>query len=448
MSKPTLKPSVSTPEPRLDRVFSHIYEYWPVLTRRGESLAFPLPGRFVKPGGFFKWFFYWDSYFTLLGLVVQGRWQLAREIVEGFIAEVEEYGYVPNYNGLQSVCSSRSQTPFLTSAIWEVYPSINDLAWLDRAAKAAENEYRGYWLAEPHMTDIGLSRYIDLEANGGCETVPDTPHHRAIGESGWDNTPRFGDDATLVVPVDLNSQLYRYELDLAEFADLLGESQKAGVWRVKADERRDLINHYLWDESDGFYWDYDLRTGERLRGVPKSLASFVPLWAKVADQAQASRVVEHLPAFEYDHGLVACEEGWADDTEHNYPSGWPYSQWYVCAGLRAYGFRDEATRIAMKWMRLISDELSRTGAIRERHNVVNPRIAPPGRYPPQRGFAWTNSVFVALLVRVIFGVEILRDRGEATFQPSFPQEWVGKQIELSLPNYPWPEGVIIRELAA
>ncbi|NCF68851.1 MAG: hypothetical protein GWP61_23060 [Chloroflexi bacterium] len=44
-----------------------------------ESLAFPHSGHFVKPGGFFKWFFYWDSYFTLLGLVVQGKWQLAME---------------------------------------------------------------------------------------------------------------------------------------------------------------------------------------------------------------------------------------------------------------------------------------------------------------------------------------------------------------------------------
>jgi neutral trehalase len=84
-----MNPSVSTPEPELDATFDHIFEYWRVLTRRGEMLAFPLPGRFIKPGGFFKWFFYWDSYFALLGLVVQGKWQLAREIVEGFVAEIE-----------------------------------------------------------------------------------------------------------------------------------------------------------------------------------------------------------------------------------------------------------------------------------------------------------------------------------------------------------------------
>jgi alpha,alpha-trehalase len=448
MSEPTLKPSVSTPEPELDAAFAHIFQYWPVLTRSCDSLAFPMSGRFVKPGGFFKWFFYWDSYFTLLGLVVQGEWQLAREIVEGLVEEIEEFGLVPNYNGPESVCSSRSQSPFLTSAIKEVYPSINDLAWLDRAAGAAATEYEDYWLAEPHMTDLGLSRYIDLGGNGGCETIPDTPHYRAIGESGWDNTPRFGDDATQVIPVDLNCQLYRYELDLAGFSGMLSERDKASVWRARAEKRLDLINRYLWDEGSGIYRDYDLQTGEWLRNTPRSLASFMPLWAGAAGQDQASRVVEHLPAFEHDHGLVACEEGWADETEHNYPTGWPYSHWYVCDGLRAYGFHDEASRVAMKWLRLIGNEFVQTGAIRERHNVVDPRVPVPGRYPPQRGFAWTNGVFAALLVRIIFGIEAAKNDAEIEAHPRFPPEWAGKETQIYLPSYPWPEGVILKQVAA
>ena len=97
-------------------------------------------------------------------------------------------------------------------------PYRDDPAWLARAAAAAaaEREYREYWTAEPHQTDTGLSRYVDPGHNG-CVTVPDTPHYRAVAESGWDNSPRFGDDATVVVPVDLNAQLYRYEQDLTRF---------------------------------------------------------------------------------------------------------------------------------------------------------------------------------------------------------------------------------------
>jgi neutral trehalase len=161
----------------------------------------------------------------------------------------------------------------------------------------------------------------------------------------------------------------------------------------------------------------------------------------VADRDQASRVVEQLPAFEHDHGLVACEAGWDDGTEHNYPTGWPYSHWYTCSGLRAYGFHEQASRIAMKWLRLVSREFTETGTIRERHNVVDPKIRPPGRYPPQRGFAWTNGVFAALLVRIIFGVEATGDTEEDDPGPIFPGEWAGERVQIYLPTYPWPEGV-------
>jgi hypothetical protein len=87
------------------------------------------------------------------------------------VSEVEAYGHIPNCNGPHAVCSSRSQSPFLTSAIRKVYPSINDRSWLERAASAAAAEYHGCWMAAPHITVTGLSRHIDLGGNG-CETVP------------------------------------------------------------------------------------------------------------------------------------------------------------------------------------------------------------------------------------------------------------------------------------
>ena len=87
------------------------------LTPPGGDLAFPLPGRFVAPGGFFDWYFYGDSYFTVLGLTPCGQWQLARELVDGFVASIEEFGMVANYNSPETICRSRSQPPFLTDAI-------------------------------------------------------------------------------------------------------------------------------------------------------------------------------------------------------------------------------------------------------------------------------------------------------------------------------------------
>lgn len=388
-----------TLEPRLDAAHAAAATGWPSLTRSGGGLAFPLPGRFVAPGGFFDWFFYWDSYFTILGLIACGEWQLARELVDAMLASIEEFGLVPNYNSPKGVCRSRSQPPFLTDAIIEVWPSVEDRGWLERAVAAATEEYEGYWTRDPHLTDLGLSRYVDPTGEG-CGTVPDTPHHRAMAESGWDNTARFGSDASQVVAIDLNAQLFRYETDLVHLSTLLDDRDGAALWAERAQERCDRMNELCWDDETGWFWDVSLETGRWLEGTPKSLASFVPMWAGLATEDQAARLIEHLPLFEAGHGVAATEPGWDDGTEHSWPTGWAYSHWYVCEGLCRYGYRQQSERIALKWLRRVADGYAETGQFLERYNVVDPAGPTPGRYRPQPGFAWTNAVFIALMVQV------------------------------------------------
>ena len=430
MPRPGL-PVLTSPEPLVDDAFAAAAAGWPELTRLGERLAFPLPGRFVAPGGFFDWFFYWDSYFTVLGLTVSGQWQLASEIVDAMVVSIEEFGLVPNYNSADGVCRSRSHPPFLTDAIAEVWPSVGDLRWMARAVAAAEREYEHHWTSRPHLTDLGLSRYVDASGEG-CDTVPDTPHHRALAESGWDNTPRFGDDASQVVPIDLNAQLFRYETDLARLHRTLGDPKRAAVWAELANKRRRRIDELCWDATTSWYRDLDLTTGRPLKAAPRSLASFTPLWAGMASPLQAARMVEHLPVFEAAHGLTATEPGWDDGTEHNWPTGWAYSHWYVCDGLRRYGYHQDAQRIAHKWLRRVAGTHSETGLFLERYNVVDPAGPTPGRYRPQPGLAWTNAVFLALVVRILFGRQ---PNGSVT--GSLPEEWAHNQPSLQLPRYPW-----------
>ena len=99
-------------------------------------------------------------------------------------------------------------------------------------------------MIEPPVSPSGLLRCRHVcqteDEKGVCDEIEFPGRdYRAIGESGWDNTPRFGHDATQVIPVDLNCQLYRYELDLAGFSDRLGEKEKAAEWRARANKRRD-----------------------------------------------------------------------------------------------------------------------------------------------------------------------------------------------------------------
>lgn len=245
------------------------------------------------------------------------------------------------------------------------------------------------------------------------------------------------------MPVDLNSQLYRYELDLAQFAEILGRTTEAEEWRSRAEVRRRLINEYFWDENEGFYYDFDLRTDDRLRSTPRCLSSYVTLWAGVADTDQARQLVEHLDLFENAYGLATCEPGWNDGTQHNYPVGWAYSHWYVTYGLRSYGYHEDASRIALKWLGLLTQKRAETGVMWERYNVVEPGVPAAGRYPIQEGFGWTNGVFASMLVRIIFGVEPDWFTGELLWVPDLPQEWQGQDVLLSLPSFPWPDGIIV-----
>ncbi|NHJ21752.1 MAG: hypothetical protein EAX91_12465 [Candidatus Lokiarchaeota archaeon] len=141
------------PEATIVDTFNYIYDFWPELTMDGSLLALPLSNKWVKPGGFLDMFFYWDSFFISLGLVVQGKFNLAMGILENLLYTIEKVGFVPNYIG-KTVCKSRSQPPFLTSFIKELYKYRSDNDWLKIVVNKVEKEYKNYWLKPPHLAKI------------------------------------------------------------------------------------------------------------------------------------------------------------------------------------------------------------------------------------------------------------------------------------------------------
>ena len=82
---------------------AHIERLWPVLTRakdphiEGSSLL-PLPYEYIVPGGRFNEIYYWDSYFTQLGLVQSGRVSMVASMVANFAFLIDEVGFIPNGN--------------------------------------------------------------------------------------------------------------------------------------------------------------------------------------------------------------------------------------------------------------------------------------------------------------------------------------------------------------
>src|SRR5215218_6995893 len=101
-----------------------------------------LPRPYVVPGGRFNEMYGWDSYFIQVGLVRDGELELAKDMVENFLYEVENYGRVLNAN--RTYYLTRSQPPFLTRMILNVYRGRPDRAWLRGTIPAVEKYYR-FW---------------------------------------------------------------------------------------------------------------------------------------------------------------------------------------------------------------------------------------------------------------------------------------------------------------
>ncbi|MFO7711144.1 MAG: trehalase family glycosidase [Candidatus Woesearchaeota archaeon] len=367
--------------PDIKTHIAQVQEKLTVSLPKDKDTHIGLPNPFIVPNNelFEHDQFYWDSYFIILGLIETGQIRLAKGIIDNFAYLCNRFGIIPSRNRYYNL--GISQPPFFTSMVLDVFSHTKDKQWLREMAKTAEKEL-SYWMDDIHSVD-GLSRYCDHWHT----------HLTAEHESGWDMTSRFDDRCLHILPVDLNSLLFKYEKDLSHIFAIL-EDDKATEYEHKAEQRKEKINKLMWDE---FFFDYDFHNQKIHRFF--SLAGFYPLWAGLATKDQAKRLRDCLSFFEYDGGLANTqEEDLASEfRQWDYPNGWPNQQWIVIKGLLDYGFNEDAERIAAKWLQLNETVFQKTGAMWEKYDVVNMDKGKDGRYPTQKGFGWTNAVYLKLL---------------------------------------------------
>jgi alpha,alpha-trehalase len=327
----------------------------------------------------FKEQFYWDSYFTLVGLRVAEKHELAQGMVDNLLDLFRRFDYIPNSNN--RLHSGRSQPPLLSSMIVDCFVYNQDERWLEQALQSLEREYHHVWLDANRQVHHKLSRYYHQ----------DKTHRGAEDESGWDYTIRFAGRALDFLPVDLNALLYKYETDIAHLNEQLGHA--ATEWHRSADQRKDHYNQLFWDETRGLFFDFDY-VAQR-QGNIASLASYLPLFCGMASPEQAYRLVENLPIFETEHGLATTEllNEIYDGKQWTCPNGWAPLHFIVVEGLRRYGYHDDAYRIARKWVATVDQLFDRVGMLYEKYNIIDPLMPPVSAvYPDQVGFAWTNAI--------------------------------------------------------
>ena len=351
--------------------------------------------------------FYWDTYFTNAGLVRQGFEELAKNNVDNLIYLVEKYGYVPNGN--RTYFLNRSQPPYLSLMVREVFEKFRDVDWLKSAYITLKKEYE-FWLNH-RMTPIGLNRHFHHATDGELIEFWDDVKGRLIfkptnrkailnissqylaeGETGWDFTPRFETHCADFVPVDLNSLLYMNEMNAAHFCEIL-ENNEQEIWLQRAAERKTLLNKYCWNSEKGLYYDYDFIHEQQSKIA--SLATFLPLWANMTSKEQVKLVVNNLSRFEFDYGVSVCENSNQEIVyQWDYPNGWPPLFHITIAGLKNTGFMDEAKRIAEKYLTVVVKNFIESGELWEKYNVVDGSIRVKNEYEMPAMMGWTAGVFV------------------------------------------------------
>lgn len=401
----------------------HLHYLWADLTRLPEpqkpySSLLALPNAYVVPGGRFTEIYYWDSYFTMLGLQQSGNIDLMENMVANFAFLIDTYGHIPNGN--RSYYLSRSQPPFFALMVNLLAETKRDSTIYTQYIDVLEKEYN-YWMSGNKVVEMGqnewLNRYWDNEntprpesywhdANDFAKTKGDSVFFRDIrsaAESGWDFSTRwFADKRTMptiqttqIVPVDLNCLMYYLEITLAKAHLTNDKIARATYYRFKADKRKQLILNYFWDKNKGFFFDYNLK--QHTLQTQFTLAGVFPLFFNLATEPQAEKAVHVLEKHFLKPGgwvttlIVGAGQQW------DYPNAWAPLQWVTYKGLLNYNYCTLAQAAAHRWLNLNIKVYFQTGKMMEKYDVVDlDKLGGGGEYDAQDGFGWTNGVFLKL----------------------------------------------------
>ncbi|PYD78453.1 alpha,alpha-trehalase TreF [Komagataeibacter sucrofermentans] len=442
-----------------ENVRDYIVGMWEVLSRPPDtqvaySSQLPLPFTYVVPGGRFSELYYWDSYFTMIGLYENQKIDLMRDMVRDMASMIDRYGHIPN--GSRTYYLSRSQAPFFSLMVDLLAMHDGQVAyttflpelqaeydyWMDGQDSVAPGSAYRHVVRLPDGTI--MNRHWDDRDTPRDESYPQDiataaessrPKNevyrdlRAGSETGWDFSSRWLADGhtlstihtTELLTVELNFLIPHLQQTLAHAYDLKGNKEEAARYAHLAEERISAAQRILWDERRAAYIDYDWKKGESTSIL--SGATVVPLFLQMATPEQAKAVSETVRKNLLKVGGLIATERTNSGQQWDAPNGWAPLQWMAVKGFNQYGYDQLASDIAARWMGRVIGTYEKSGVLLEKYDVVNPYISPKGgkgggEYPMQIGFGWTNGTLLGLMNRYPQNTRVVLDRNPAADQPS------------------------------
>ncbi|XP_055369817.1 trehalase isoform X2 [Betta splendens] len=386
------------------------------------------PHPVVVPGGRFREFYYWDSYWVVNGLLLSEMTDTARGMIQNFLHLVNRYGFIPN--GGRIYYERRSQPPFLTLMVESYYHATKDKEFLRDALPTLEKEY-SFWMrnrsvaVQANGVEHVLNRYhVQVESPRPesytddvelAEGLPDALKEQlwmdlhSGAESGWDFSSRwFLDNRTLrhtrtsqIVPSDLNALMCLNEKTLAFFHTVLGDGAASDRYDRAVTRRLAAMESVLWDPGSGAWFDYNLVTNAKNRDFyPSNLA---PVWARCYSRPEmgdlAVKYLKGTHALDYHNGVPSSlfESG----QQWDFPNAWPPLQHMLIDGLSKLPSEDAnalAFTLAQRWIKTNWMAYVKYEAMFEKYDVNGDgKPGGGGEYEVQLGFGWTNGVALQLL---------------------------------------------------
>lgn len=404
------------------KVIDHILQNWHTTIRDPKEVLphgiIVLPKPFTVPcakDGFTD-FYYWDTYFTNLGLMRSGLDEQAENNLDTMLYLVQNLGYIPNANHL----TDRSQPPLFTRAVYDFWKFrgddrikddrivhkyidgiLTELSFFahDRMTPCGLNQYGCHATNSGLLSQSGLIERVGLHIEGETARIAMTRDLLAVAESGWDFNPRYRTekspfDACSFVNVDLNSLLYDAECKAAVMLRAIGRDTEADRLDNAADARRQKMLTLMRNPADGVLYDYNFV--EDKPSAILSCASLYPYAMGVSDDREAA--LSALSRLELPHGIASCaaRPGETAYLQWDYPAMWPSNVYFAYTALTALGLHEDAARIARKYMDTVDAIFEETGSLWEKYDAAVGAVSVTGEYETPAMLGWTAGVYLYL----------------------------------------------------
>lgn len=362
----------------------------------------PLKYPFVDPGSVYNGNLWdWDSFWAIYGLMTLDKGTLPEGwLVHGkgnvlnFLDHQLEDGYIPmmiethknekipwlNREHLDGVPHNMHK-PFLCQQALLISEADGDFSWISSHIHQLENYFSCY-------------RRLYLHENTDLYVWKDDIM------IGMDNDPAsFGRTPGTTANIFLNSFMVRELQAMETLCRKTGLEETSDKYKLQAEELIRAVNAESWDPRDRFFYSVDVDVSTRTydwihqglgvfwKSLPiriQTWSGFLPLWAGFADADQAEAMRRHFnrpESFRAPGGLrtLSREEKMYNLEATNNPSNWLGPVWIVASycvfrGLLNYGFYQEARDLATDTLKLLAEDIQKTGTL---HEYYNPESCEP-----------------------------------------------------------------------